>query len=47
MAGTKPDSELSLTGGVGRVMEGVILEGIVPARSRRGAADVRTAFWGM
>jgi hypothetical protein len=30
-----------------RVMEGVILEGIVPARSRRGAADVRTEFWGM
>ena len=28
-------------------MEGVILEGIVPARSRRGAADVRTEFWGM
>jgi hypothetical protein len=27
-------------------MEGVILEGIVPARTRRGAADVRAEFWG-
>jgi hypothetical protein len=50
MADTKPDSEGSLTGGGGgfrKVMEGVILESIVPVRSSRGAADVRTEFWGM